>query len=156
MDAAVGDPDAAAVIIAVRRAVDPRAGAVVIAGGHAAIDGIGVPAATVIVPAVGVDAVPVAAGQLVADDRAADSADDRARAPVVVSGHGAAQEGARDRADGRTRRAVGAALFTGLLGHCQRRDEGRDGKAGEEKVLTHGGTPGRGYLSRPYLAQRKL
>lgn len=82
-------------------------------------------------------AVAVALSDLVADDRAADAADDGAVALVAVASDCAAQQGAGDRADGRARGAVGAALFTGFLGHGQGRDERGGCKAGEKKMLTH-------------------
>ncbi len=55
-----------------------------------------------------------------------------------MTGDGAAQQGAGDRADGRSGRAVGAALFTGFLGHREGRNQGRSRDGGGKGVFAHG------------------
>ncbi len=97
------------------------------------------PLAVVVVIAIGVGAVGVGAGDRIADDRSADAADDCARGVITTSGDGAAEQGAKARADDRARDAVVLPLFAAGLGRRHGRDKRRDGKAGGEGEFTHFG-----------------
>src|SRR4029079_16867340 len=106
----------------------------------------GVPAVVLIVIAVGVVAVAVRLGELVAAERAGGCADDRAEGLVAMAGDDVAEDsadpGAGDGGDD-LRRAL---LLAGHLGPGPRtgdrrnEDDRRDTR--REKVFTHEGAPG--------------
>ncbi len=80
------------------------------------VDAGGVPLAVVVVIAIGVGAVGAGPGHLIADDGAADAAEDGAGGPVAASGDGAAQEGADAGSGYRAGHTVVALLAAGLGG----------------------------------------
>ena len=83
------------------------------------------------------DTVFVGPCQLVADDAAADRADDGARAAITARGDGGAEQRAGASANDRAGDAVVALLLTGRLCSRECRDEGRDGEAGDQNELAH-------------------
>src|SRR5207245_1276521 len=99
-------------------------------------DGRGVPAALAVVIAVGVGAVGAAASDLVADHRAADSADDGSGG-LVVARDGVADDGADDAPSDRARHAVVVLLLAADLSKRESRDHSGRGDAGGEKVVAH-------------------
>ena len=133
------NPAALAVVIAVRRAIDPVAVAVIVARRVCAVHGVGVPQAVAIIKAVGVRTVGVGLGQLVADDGAADTTNERARGPIVRPCDRATEQ-CSDAGAGHRPNDPGVALFfASLLGGGQGRNQSDRGDAGDEQMFAHGG-----------------
>ena len=130
-------PAVLAVVIAARRAFDPVAITVIIAGLRRGSDRARVPDARFVVIAIGVGAVAIAAADLIADHTAADGAKDGGKGLVTAAGDDIAEHAADADAGDGADNAVVAMRLAGLLGEPGRRGSGE--QRGSKDEGAHGG-----------------